>query len=395
MASGSVTREETAFHHQTHRDLLWSPRDSVLVGQVIDAIVVPTIRPPTYLNQAANLALALDRPLVTFHSGTATTAQLARTYLPAKVDLIAIDVRPRKELSLPAFDTCELLDDGIFTRRSDLSIKRNLALVLARQLCWSRILYLDDDITELTAEDVEKASGLLDRYNAVGFRIGGYPDNSVVCHAYREAGGKQDSFVGGGALAVDVGRCDSFFPDIYNDDWFYLLDGNERLQPTAITGEVKQYEYDPFQNPERARSEELGDVLAEGLYWLLDQGGSITDADQAHWQNFLLWRRSFIESVATMVRGSDREEAEKARMLESLGASLARLAHITPAFCQSYLRAWMADRAEWRAYLASLPRCEQRSEAIARLWRNGHPRPTRPVGWPARNTRTRRCSTPG
>src|SRR6266567_4690432 len=135
MASGSVTREETAFHHQTHRDLLWSPRDSVLVGQVIDAIVVPTIRPPTYLNQAANLALALDRPLVTFHSGTATTAQLARTYLPAKVDLIAIDVRPRKELSLPAFDTCELLDDGIFTRRSDLSIKRNLALVLARQLC--------------------------------------------------------------------------------------------------------------------------------------------------------------------------------------------------------------------------------------------------------------------
>ncbi len=175
---------------------------------------------------------------MTLHS-KGTTAQMARDHLPATVDLIPIDLRPREELSLPLLATCKLLlrtDDGIFTRKSDLSTKRNIALVLARQLGWSRILYLDDDITGLTADDVERASSLLDSFNAVGFRIGGYPDNSVVCHAYREAGGQQDSFVGGGALAVEISRCDSFFPDIYNDDWFYLLDGNERLQPTAIIG---------------------------------------------------------------------------------------------------------------------------------------------------------------
>ncbi len=368
MAAGGVIHEETAFHHRTHRGLVWSVVGSAAVGRRIDAIVVPTIRPPEFLTEAASLALALDCPLLTFHSGPATSAEMVRDYLPAKVDLIAIDMRPRAELSLPELRTCKLLGDGIFKRKSDLSIKRNLALVLACQLGWSRILYLDDDIAELSAEDIDKAGGLLDSYNAVGFWIGGYPDNSVVCHAYREAGGKQESFVGGGALAVEVSRCDSFFPDIYNDDWFYLLDGNAGLQPTAIIGEVNQLAYDPFQSPERARAEELGDVLAEGLYWLLDKDGSIEGADRDHWRNFLRSRRSFITSVEAMVRDSDREDADKTKMLASLQAAREQLNGITPAFCESYLQAWTADRARWRAYLASLPRCEQRSEAIAGLW---------------------------
>ncbi len=35
------------------------------------------------------------------------------------------------------------------------------------------------------------------------------------------------------------------------------------------------------------RGPELGDVLAEGLYWLLDQNKSIMDADEDHWSAFL------------------------------------------------------------------------------------------------------------
>jgi hypothetical protein len=366
MASGSVTHEETVFHHRTHRGLVWSVVGAAVVGRRIDAIVVPTIRPPEFLTEAASLALALDCPLLTFHSGPATSAEMVRDYLPAKVDLIAVDMRPREELSLPELETGELLGDGVFKRTSDLSIKRNLALVFAHQLGWSRILYLDDDITELTADNVDKATGLLDTYNAVGFWIGGYPDNSVVCHAYREAGGKQESFVGGGALAVEVSRCDSFFPDIYNDDWFYLLDGTTGLQPTAIVGEVKQRPYDPFRNPERARSEELGDVLAEGLYWLLDKDGSIAGADQDHWQNFLLGRRSFITSVATMVRDSGLPDAGKARMLASLHASLSRLDHITPAFCESYLRAAKRGHRGTMAQSPGSPRSGCQSPATAK-----------------------------
>ena len=38
-----------------------------------------------------------------------------------------------------------------------------------------------------------------------------------------------------------------------------------------------------------------------GIYWLLDQHLSISDADRAHWARFLVKRRQFIDRVLAMV----------------------------------------------------------------------------------------------
>ena len=168
----------------------------------------------------------------------------------------------------------------------DVRAKRNLALMLGYMVGWSRVLFLDDDITELDPGDMRVAGSLLDGHNAVGFRNDGYPDTSVVCHAYRMAGVRQQVFVGSGALAVELTRNRSFFPDIYNDDWFFLLDGDRHLQPMTVKGRINQHTYDPFRSPDRARNEELGEVLAEGLYWLMDQNRSISEADQECWSSF-------------------------------------------------------------------------------------------------------------
>ena len=256
--------KQTPYHHGSHEGLLWSPStDSSSVRRGVNAIVVPTVRRPAYLAEAAELARALDCILVTLHSGRWTSAAKAVERVPADVAVIAIDVPEIARLSLPSWETSSLLAGTVFARRTDLSAKRNLALKLSHTLDWSRILFLDDDITALNPDDVRKASGLLDTHNAVGLKIGGFPDHSVVCHAYQQ-GGEQREFVGGGALTIEVGRTNSFFPDIYNDDWFFLLDGSKSLQPTAVTGKVRQYPYDPFRNADRARAEELGDVLARG-----------------------------------------------------------------------------------------------------------------------------------
>ena len=53
------------------------------------------------------------------------------------------------------------------------------------------------------------------------------------------------------------------------------------MQPVAVTGLVIQRPYDPFRVVDRVRSEELGDVLAGGAFWLLGRG-SLADADLAH-----------------------------------------------------------------------------------------------------------------
>jgi hypothetical protein len=379
-----VNSIETPDHHDSHRDLLGGADDSGR-RRGIDAIIVPTARRPAYLAEAAALAFALDCTLLTLHSKQWTSAARAAQRLPRNIDLLAVDIGDPAHLRLPDWETSRLLAGTVFERRTDISAKRNMALVLSRMLGWSRVLFLDDDITKLNPDDVRRASGLLDTYNAVGLQVGGFPDNSVVCHAYRDAGGSQQSFIGGGALAVDLERSNSFFPDIYNDDWFFLLDGDKGIQPVGVTGAVRQFPYDPFRTPDRARAEELGDVLAEGIYWVLDQGGSVTDADKAHWARFLPRRKCFIGRVLKMVeQDSTLESAERARRIAALKGSLGRLELITPGLCEDYLRAWAADRQRWQRYLQkSLIRSvrqfsgeERRQRALAALSRPGAPRLT-------------------
>lgn len=371
----TLAQREIPDHHGSHRGLLWSPpADSVSASGGVDAIVVPTFRRPAYLAGAANLAIALNCVLVTLHSGKWTTAAKAVERLPAGVPLIAIDVPEPARLNLPPWQTSRLLARTVFARKTDLSAKRNLALMLSRLAGWSRILFLDDDITGLNPDDVRTASGLLDTHNAVGLGIGGFPDHSVVCHAYRQAGGKQQSFIGGGALAVEVNRAGSFFPDIYNDDWFFLLDGKDSIQPTAVTGQVIQYPYDPFRNPDRARAEELGDVLAEGIYWLLDRGQPITDADEAYWAGFLMKRRHFISRVLDMVKADGTlEPYDQARRIAALKGSLGRLSLITPVLCAGYLRAWADDLQRWQHHRARLATGQQLPHALGALSREGYP----------------------
>src|SRR5208282_4581181 len=125
-----VLDNQAPYHHGSHRRLLWSPSDSGLNRRGVDAIIVPTARPPAYLTEAADLARALGCVLVTLHSGKWTTATKAAQRLSVDVDLIAIDVPEPERLRLPDWQTSRLLAGTVFARRTDLSAERNLALVL-------------------------------------------------------------------------------------------------------------------------------------------------------------------------------------------------------------------------------------------------------------------------
>ncbi|MEV0587033.1 hypothetical protein [Nonomuraea sp. NPDC050310] len=352
----TMTSDATPLHHGSHRHLLLA-LDAPVGTARVDAIVVPTVRNPLSLRHAVEVAGELGCPLVLLCSGRYTSAALAHWYYrDSAPEIIAIDVPDQRLLNLPSFATSRLLArtaGGRFQRHSDTSAKRNLALLLARLLGWKRLVFLDDDIKIGAPDDLRRAAGLLDVYSAAGLSVGGFPDNSVVCHANRLLGGRQDSFVGGGAMAVETTRTVSFFPDIYNEDWFYLLDG-KGLQQLAVTGKVLQDPYDPFRTPQRARGEELGDVLAEGLFWLLDENKPITEADEAHWRMFLGLRRRFLDDLLARLRARYPSTPEQARMEEALKASRGRLELIAPDLCVTYLQAWEADRQRWARFLKHL-----------------------------------------
>jgi hypothetical protein len=351
---------ETTDHHGSHRSLIRPADESTPLGKV-DAIFVATARPVAYLKEAAAAALSLGCPLVTLHSRKWTNAFAAAAYLHRDLDLIAIDIPDRARLRLPELETSQLLAGKIFERRTDLSTKRNLALMLSHKLRWKRIVFLDDDIRVPDPRDLSRAAGLLDAHMAVGLRIGGFADNSVVCHAFRDAGGNQETFIGGGALAVEMTQNRSFFPNIYNDDWFFVLDAGKRLQPVATVGEVLQYPYDPYR-VERARAEEFGDVLAEGIFWLLDQGKPASDGDLQHWQDFLAHRKRFIGQVRSMVASRTRiDSAERARMDEALTAAIGRCERITPKLCVDYMKALATDQERWQCHIQQIERQPEQS----------------------------------
>ncbi|WP_204040617.1 hypothetical protein [Acrocarpospora phusangensis] len=365
-------------HHGSHRHLIAEPS---LPGDAspgkVDAVVVPTIRHPRWLQHAARLAAYLECPLVSLNSKYWSNVTDVLSIVPRAVELAAVFIEDARRLNLPDFATDALLRRSPFSRSTDLSAKRNLGLVLARVAGWRHIVFLDDDIKVGAPQEVARAAALLDIYDAVGMRIGGYPDNSVVCHAYRVTGGRQESFVGGGALVVQTIRNVSFFPNVYNEDWFYLL-GEKELRSLAVTGTVAQRPYDPFDRAVRARDQEFGDVLAEGIYWLLDErsvDGWMAAADRRHWERFLAQRKNFIEHVRYRVRkfpGISRPEREA--MESSLRAALGRLSLITPDFCVAYLHAWMDDRIRWEKHLDGLSHhTPELGDALKYLVKRGGP----------------------
>jgi hypothetical protein len=341
---------ETPDHHGDHGGLLWQADEATQQAKV-DAIIVPTVRKLKYLKEAARAAHYLGCPLVTLHTPGRTSASEADVYFGSSLDLIAIDVPEPAHLRLPVLETSRLLAGTIFERRTDVSTKRNLGLLLSHMLRWKRVVFLDDDILVPNPADLSRAVSLLDIHSAVGLNIGGFPDNSMVCHAFREAGGRQRTFIGGGALAVDVKRNRSFFPNVYNEDWFFVLDAGKRLQPVATVGRVLQDPYDPYL-PERARAEELGDVLAEGTFWLLDQDRSASDGDIAYWRDFLTKRKRFIRHVLEMVDGTTAiEPEEREKRIEALNAALGRLARIKPELCVDYHKALVIDQERWQRHI--------------------------------------------
>jgi len=334
-------------HHGSHLDLLHKP--SIIFPRDMHAIVVPTGRPPEAMRTALTVAGKLDCTLVALCSKGSDAKEVARLPEASGVRLIAIDTDALPADVLPAFRTDAVLAKTRFERKTDTSAKRNFGLKLAKLIGWEQIAFLDDDIDVPEPLDLREAAGLTAQFAGVALNVEGMPDNSVVCHAYREAGGDQDVFVGGGALAVAVSKTTSFFPNVYNEDWFFLL-GDAGMQATTSIGRVVQKPYDPFANEDRARREEFGDCLAEGLFWLLDNGCSLQDAGPRHWTQALARRAAFVDDVTAMV-DKMRISVQRRRMLDSLRAARKRAEFITPEMCVRYIQAWHSDRFTWRRHL--------------------------------------------
>jgi hypothetical protein len=359
-----------SFHIESHEALLKQPIGAEAAASEpsrrLDAIVVPTIRPWS-ISPAIALASDIGCSLVVLCTSPEQAGQATRQCKALVDDVLVTYVTPFTEYELLGFLTSAHPEADIEPScHVDIARKRNLGLLLARLSGWQTIMFLDDDIRDMTASTVSGAAALTARYEAVGFRIGDYPDNSVVCHAHRLAGGAQDVFLGGSALLVDVARTNTLFPPIYNEDWLFLFDAVQR-QSVAVTGTFSQIEYQPFARSARAASEEFGDMIAEGLYRLLHAGGSVTDATHAYWGSVLERRRRLIDHIAEQLLLREDRTATVGYALMSLAAARKRLADVTEIACLSFVHAWRMDVEAWQTRLAGLPTLGNLADAVMYL----------------------------
>jgi hypothetical protein len=343
---------DDSFHLESHAALLSEPTHAEASSRALDAIVVPTIRPRS-LQTAALLASDIGCSLVVLCS-TPDQARQALAQCGPRADDTCVTWVPQslEDNWLSFLTTVHPENEVERSCHADIAGKRNVGLLLARICGWRTIMYLDDDIRDLTAGTVSRAVALTSRFQAAGFEISHYPDNSVVCHAYRLIGGKQGTFPGGSAMVVDVERCDTLFPPIYNEDWLFLFDAVQNRSVT-VAGTGSQLEYRPFAHSRRAATEEFGDVIAEGLYRLIHQGADVTEATHSYWQAVLDRRFLLIDHVAAQLLM--REGPVVGGALMSLAAARKRLTAISPLACASFIHAWRTDVGSWRHTLDGLP----------------------------------------
>jgi hypothetical protein len=211
-----------------------------------------------------------------------------------------------------------------------IATARNAGLAKARCRGWRRVMFLDDDIRGLDPAMVTAAAAMLDDYPAVAFLVTDYADHSVVYHAAVAAGDHCPVQPAGSALLLNLDYPHGTFPGIYNEDWFFLHD-LAAAGLIGIAGECQQVPYDPFADPARARREEFGDLIAEGLYRLIRE-----DRPLATSKAFWLAESGRRDELITSVAGRTSDE----RVLRCLDAARKELAGITVSQVEQFISDW-------------------------------------------------------
>jgi glycosyltransferase involved in cell wall biosynthesis len=340
--------------------------------------VVPTHRPVEFLRVCIDLARDTAIPLIVVCSKRVTREEVVDATAGEKVEGFAVELPwpPANPLNGVSFATATDKDllAASFGRTRDLSAKRNLGLAVARMLGWQRLMFLDDDIYDVSKDDVDALAAALDDFHVSALIPDYYQDNSVACHANRLGGGDQGTFASAGAMGV---RCDrdgmGFFPNIYNEDWFFFAE-DAADHKIAKVGTSRQQVYNPYEHPRRAIKEEFGDVLAEGLYTRLHKNIDILGADAVYWAEFIESRAAFLRKVAESLARHpehDRDDGDgpKVRAAQaSIRAARGQLQRIDASLCAKFVDRWQADLVEWRDYLTDqLPRFDSVAAALDHL----------------------------
>jgi hypothetical protein len=177
----------------------------------------------------------------------------------------------------------------------NLGIARNFALDHSTRLPYEKLLFIDDDITDIEAITIEEGFFTLTKNSFVSCNLNGVEDDSIVGHLAKQAGVLDNGpkMLSGGFLFLAPGSLSHRFYNIYNEDWIMQLLEKEKeriILPHTVCHKVDQEVNWTF---EQVIFQEPGELVVEGLI----ENVKALSMDNTFWDIILNKRIKFIEEI--------------------------------------------------------------------------------------------------
>ena len=315
------------------------PQNDEEQGHSIDAIFIP------FKDRIGNVK-GLLHELRWFH-GNIHLMPSSQTDVAEALKLkgAAVDIILPQDSELQALRARQRSSHHAFTHHNgfwDLPQKRNHALVLSTRARYRNILLLDDDIRGVSEQKFKQASRLLKEYSVTGCFVDDFPDTSVFGHLLRAAGEDVRPFLSGSFLFIKIGNTPSFFPDIYDEDWLFMIPHVINRSISSF-GSIMQLPHNPFDSPLRASFQEFGDTIVDGLFQMVASNTFSNRYQTECWSDVINARREVLMTLAQKLPEQIHQEA--------ISAALTVSRSITARDCVDFIIRWEDDVGMWNEFI--------------------------------------------
>jgi hypothetical protein len=201
--------------------------------------------------------------------------------IPSNVSIIDFDKNAHKQY-ITSFKST--INPTYFINPNfDLPTKRNFALNFSRLNGFKNIALIDDDII-LTQQHINKAVYLLENgASMAGFYSMDFPDMSVIdlieCDLLQIP---PSVFLSGNCLFINIQQNKGFFPYVYNEDWLFIM--SNMNNPIMGAGTIKQCYHEPWNNFQRIKFEQFGDIIGCGIEKSKTHLNTVLPIEKTYWK---------------------------------------------------------------------------------------------------------------
>lgn len=253
---------------------------------------------------------------------------------------IHTNLESERRLSQFMHYSCAKNPSNAFKPNYDIPYKRNLSLLDASRNNYKTICLLDDDIT-LTDNDFRKARvALLSSVDIASFHVLDYPDVSTIDHIERIILERPSRVsIGGNCLFMNVDNVHSFFPDAYNDDWYFIFShiGSRKI---VSLGTAVQRPYTPWTDLERVGFEQFGDIVIEGAKNNIKNNRPPFFGDMSFWKEI---KDQYIYRLKKLVRIATEKQEVPAEFVAAIKNGIKISETISASDFVVFLKNYQAD----------------------------------------------------